>query len=676
MSIWKTDESNVITVITSQTVDLEAMYVQVGTSDNYTTINTPFIQSGDRHRISHTFNTPGNYIIKVVDNNSNMQDVISELDVQDETSADKLDNIFDEVISIPQDVWSYGTREVTNEYQLTPADVWNYTARSLTDTDVNLIEVNGVAVTLDDFKATIDTVDLSGIPSAVWNYASRTTVSTNELTPSEVWTYANRSLTDKTADIVSVNSTPVTLDDFKATISSVDLSGIPADVWGYINRSLTDPWDAAELHGALDSYTNKDTWKADVSSLAGLPANIWSYANRELTAEAFDPAAVWSHAGRTITNFESESHAALNSYTNKDAWKATDITLDTSAIPGEVWSYVSRELTSENNYTPQEIWEYSSRSLTDKTADVRFVGGNVVSSADDFKADVSSLATMPAQVWSYNTRGLTEDVTMNLNPNDFKADLSGVISSIASIETDIGNLPQDNDVNVIGVAGTLVTSVNDFKADVDIDLSNIPQQVWNYTGRSLTSNPGLTTSQELKIDNILSDIGDLPQDNDVNIVSVSGLSVDISDFNVQQDLSTLPSDVWTYANRALTSSVILDSGVTSSISAIESKVVTLNNYDDSQLVAKIDSKPSLVDIENSTILAKETSIGAISTLIDNLPSLLEIRDEMIDVQFGGLEIANNQMTIKDKQGTVIAIFDLFDKNGLPTMGAVYKRTNV
>jgi hypothetical protein len=46
---------------------------------------------------------------------------------------------------------------------------------------------------------------------------------------------------------------------------------------------------------------------------------------------------------------------------------------------------------------------------------------------------------------------------------------------------------------------------------------------------------------------------------------------------------------------------------------------------------------------------------------------------MINVQFGGLEITLDQMIIKDKAGATIAIFDLFDKHGRPTMSAVYKR---
>jgi hypothetical protein len=94
------------------------------------------------------------------------------------------------------------------------------------------------------------------------------------------------------------------------------------------------------------------------------------------------------------------------------------------------------------------------------------------------------------------------------------------------------------------------------------------------------------------------------------------------------------------------------------------------------LSTKIDSKPTLRDIELSSVLAKSSELTVIENIMAGIPALAEIRNEMINVQFGGLEITLDQMIIKDKAGATIAIFDLFDKNGRPTMSAVYKRTVV
>lgn len=63
----------------------------------------------------------------------------------------------------------------------------------------------------------------------------------------------------------------------------------------------------------------------------------------------------------------------------------------------------------------------------------------------------------------------------------------------------------------------------------------------------------------------------------------------------------------------------------------------------------------------------------INNIVSEVPMLESIREELINITYGGLEISNNQLTIKDKSGLVIAIFDLFDQNGNPTMTAVYRR---
>lgn len=82
--------------------------------------------------------------------------------------------------------------------------------------------------------------------------------------------------------------------------------------------------------------------------------------------------------------------------------------------------------------------------------------------------------------------------------------------------------------------------------------------------------------------------------------------------------------------------------------------ITVNN-----IIEKIDSIKNTQDI--------------ITTLLNDVPLLRDIRDELINVTYGGLEISNNQLTIKDKEGSIIAIFDLFDQNGKPTMLSVFKR---
>jgi hypothetical protein len=182
--------------------------------------------------------------------------------------------------------------------------------------------------------------------------------------------------------------------------------------------------------------------------------------------------------------------------------------------------------------------------------------------------------------------------------------------------------------------------------------------VWNYTTRELTSASAssLTTDQNNKL------------------MSLNNA-----------DLSGIPASVWSNVSRTLTEDVSLPTDIIN-------KVNSLNNYDDTFLRSslldkasttdiqaistKLDSKPTLKDIELSSVLAKSSELTVIENIMAGIPALAEIRNEMINVQFGGLEITNNQMIIKDKLNATIAIFDLFDKHGLPTMSAVYKRTVV
>ena len=87
----------------------------------------------------------------------------------------------------------------------------------------------------------------------------------------------------------------------------------------------------------------------------------------------------------------------------------------------------------------------------------------------------------------------------------------------------------DTNVNIVSVAGTTVTSVDDFKADtVNVDLSGIPADVWSYVTRELTVAAGLTPVQEAKLDQILTDVNSTL---DANILSVTGTPViSVDDF--------------------------------------------------------------------------------------------------------------------------------------------------
>ncbi len=181
----------------------------------------------------------------------------------------------------------------------------------------------------------------------------------------------------------------------------------------------------------------------------------------------------------------------------------------------------------------------------------------------------------------------------------------------------------------------------------DFDAAVIAEEVWTYEDdRTVTALNGtieqsaLTQDEHDRLFEIPLEAGSLTVEESNKLMS-SPTAEDIS------------SEVWSDNNRSLTN--------------IEMDVKYVNGV----AVHGIDEFKA--DVSN---LATKTDTDLINNIVSALPGLNSFRDEMINIQFGGLDISNNQMTITDKAGTTIAIFDLFDNAGNPTMNAVYKRVNV
>ena len=71
------------------------------------------------------------------------------------------------------------------------------------------------------------------------------------------------------ANIVEVNAVATTsIDDFKADVSSIDLSTIPADVWAYVTRELT----------VAAGLTPEQEVKLDtiITELSNVPDDVWN----------------------------------------------------------------------------------------------------------------------------------------------------------------------------------------------------------------------------------------------------------------------------------------------------------------------------------------------------------------------------------------------------------------
>ena len=89
---------------------------------------------------------------------------------------------------------------------------------------------------------------------------------------------------------------------------------------------------------------------------------------------------------------------------------------------------------------------------------------------------------------------------------------------------------------------------------------------------------------------------------------------------------------------------------------------------------------TLVEIEASTVLAKEASLTAIqeaqADLATGINQLLTNTEILLDAGQGKWEIVGNQMIFYRRNGSELMRFDLQDANGAPSMTAVYKRVPV
>lgn len=190
-----------------------------------------------------------------------------------------------------------------------------------------------------------------------------------------------------------------------------------------------------------------------------------------------------------------------------------------------------------------------------------------------------------------------------------------------------GNVTSNENSLMINYIAPVITSDNLTAQDIEA----ISTGVWDNVSRTLTNN-------------------------DVNIISVNDQLVTIDDFKA--DVSIIDSKI---------------NAVQNTTDTINNKVQTLNNYDDSIINSKLNTIDGTVDRIETKLDTAALTLNAVNTAVSLLPQLADFRDEMINLNFGKLEIVNNRMLMYDQAGVLIVTYDLFDNNGNSTMSAVYRR---
>jgi hypothetical protein len=208
-------------------------------------------------------------------------------------------------------------------------------------------------------------------------------------------------------------------------------------------------------------------------------------------------------------------------------------------------------------------------------------------------------------------------------------------------------------------------------ADADYIDPATPQQVWEYTTRTLTS-AGAAGATLAEIEGSLI----LAMKADVQAVETK--------VDTKPTLAEMESETSNLAKQDLLSSVFIGIGaLDDKIDQANSSLNTIagNDFDSMNdsldaISAKVDLKPSLSDIENSTILAKETSVQDVKTKVDTLTNYDDATaqtkldaikaktDTLVNTDLTGIALTTDVTTAKDEVLTAINDIPETDLTGI------------
>ena len=376
--------------------------------------------------------------------------------------------------------------------------------------------------------------------------------------------------------------------------------------------------DEGSLHNALDAYTNKDDWKASETGLN-----------------------------------EVQLHTALDNYANKELWKATDVDL----------TPVLDAIAALNDVTPAEVRAaFNAEAFKAKNTELEVhTWLDSYLNKDDWKdgttiADVTEGSVHTALDSYVNKANWKDEMT--------QAEIHAALDTYAGkdgYKADVSGL--STDVNVTQVGGVAVTGVGDFKLD-PADISNDVNVV--SVNDVVVAGPDDFKAAEV----------------DANITRVNNALVTLADFKEKFTIAEMHNALDSYANKAnwksdMTSVLSAIDGLTDATPAeVRAAFVDADFHDkntEAEIHAWLDSYTSKDAWKNDTTTV-EAKIDAANTAIAGLGQ--EMENRVKKVTLGGEQVVGTQMIIKDTDGTVIAAYDLFDNNGNPTNSVVFEKRPV
>jgi len=250
---------------------------------------------------------------------------------------------------------------------------------------------------------------------------------------------------------------------YKADVSAL---AIEANVEGHVVAGLgtyTAPTkaelDAAETNIIAEVDANETKIDAITTTLSTMVTDIWSAGTRTLTSfgtlVSDITTSVWAAGARTLTSF--------------------------GTLVTDIWAHGTRTLTSFGTLVADvaaAVWLAVSRTLTGEV-DIGAVKGVGVTDVDDFKADVSALATT-AQLGTMETNIIAE-----VDANEVKID--GIVTTLSTMVADVWGYGTRTLTSFGTLVADVATAVWAAGSRTLTGFGTLAADIWAYATRTLTS---------------------------------------------------------------------------------------------------------------------------------------------------------------------------------------------
>ena len=404
----------------------------------------------------------------------------------------------------------------TNELQTNQNwNVWDDTTRTITGGTIDTVnDKTGYSLAADQninsTKYCVNVNDKSGysLTSATETQIDNIEADTNELQSNQNWNVWDDGTRTLTACPCSGWATPTDVDNNCISESELNASHGSCN---YCTATGFSTHSASDVYSYFTSGSNEDVFKADVSNL--------------LTTSQFNT---------NISQLKSEHATIQADLDNPNQYKADVSGLADNTTLTAVKTQTDKLQFDGSNYLKTHLYAIEDAILTatkfasdfltaSKVADDvsteiynKFISG---SNEDQFKADVSSLATQN-NITDLQTHG---DTYWNTSTGALTSEQNETLYNIYSVVGTKGKWDQS-------IADMLGYNSSEGNVETDLDSAGgtTPEAVWNYSTRTITG-------------------GTIDTVNDKTGYEISGTKTKLDDLN---DISA--SDVWQYNNRNLT----------------------------------------------------------------------------------------------------------------------------